>query len=232
MNFLPWRPYGNRQNPESVARPAGALPAASATDGANGAEPSASGGAARARVEIVAWRAWSLNDGFLWSTAHPCRWNGPVFRADVVPERANTHGVYAVKALHHAPHTSAWGEVALSGIVVEAEAGYRAEVATIRSLFVGRRHEQIVPDGYHAGYTFEEWPSAALVAALEERYKVDVTVAEPRRQEGAVINYIANQVYALQQAQLTPQPIFYSTGITQAIANNIFNGLGGNASGF
>ena len=173
----------HRKDIANLARAAGTLPAPAAADGAQGAESSdgAPRGATRTRVEVVAWRAWyMLGNGILRSVSYDTQWEGPVLRADEIPMGRNSNGIYAVRTLDQVPFAHAWGEVALSGIVVEGELGYRAEVATIRSLFVGRERHEVAPDGYHPPGTWADWPGEALVKALEERYAVHVEVCEPR----------------------------------------------------
>src|SRR5439155_2347164 len=95
----------------------------------------------RSCVEIMGWRAWTLVPGeeCLRSVSYNhVIWDGPVLHADAIPTARNPNGVYAVHIPNNVPWTRIWGEVALSGTVVEGENGYRGEVATIRSLYIAR----------------------------------------------------------------------------------------------
>ena len=139
---------------------------------------------------------YSLNQSFCWE--------GPVVHAHKEPTRENQNGIYAVCTLDEAPAAEVWGEVALSGVVVVGEHGYRAAVAAIRSLYVGEEWRVLPADGVRGPQTLEQFPNDALVRALEARYHVEVRRAPSRVQAmQAVIaanNYAAQQ-YAL-QAQL------------------------------
>lgn len=100
--------------------------------------------------EIIAWRGWCLSKDdhgpVLKSVTRDVPWLGPSLTADAKPGHRtpdpnyywrgdNTSGIYALRELgEHYSKMSVVGSVALSGIVVEGENGYRAEHATIRSL--------------------------------------------------------------------------------------------------
>lgn len=128
-------------------------------------------------TEIIAWRAWSLveddwNRPMLKSVSQGTLWDGPTLRADKTPKRDTPHGIYARKSLETLGEYGGQpvvGSIALSGIVVEADNGYRAEVATIRSLKVRQgvagRYCLLEACGYLADrYQVEpevcEWPVA------------------------------------------------------------------------
>jgi hypothetical protein len=109
----------------------------------------------RRPTEIIAWRGWSFADNawepILRSVTYDTIWEGPALTADVKPERHNSHGIYA-----------------LSGTVVEADGGYRAERAIIRDLWVGN------PEAFGSlGDRFCAWEIAGM---LGQRYGVDVEV--------------------------------------------------------
>jgi len=121
--------------------------------------------------EVLAWRGWSLNwaekeqGWFLYSVNHDVRWDGPSLMADKVPDSQNTHGIYALadkgQLLLQGYGTQVLGEVALSGIVVEGERGYRAERATIRNLVV-------------FGYPRPDVRPIEILVELENRYQCEV----------------------------------------------------------
>lgn len=126
--------------------------------------------------EVIAYRAWLFqgmgieNDAVLWSVAHPVRWEGPVLTADRVPSMNSRHGIYAKSTLEglnqEYGRQPVIGEVALSGVVVEGDNGYRAERCVIRSLtlyYKRLKHEYDVSP-------------LELAARLEKRYHVDVTL--------------------------------------------------------
>src|SRR5690606_19181673 len=94
---------------------------------------------------ILAWRAWIWGDGELRGVWKP--WTSVAFEAecgicDEVPGWDHTCGIYAVKQrwkLHvfdrpGSRHRLVIGVVALSGLVVEHDTGYRAQHARIVEL--------------------------------------------------------------------------------------------------
>lgn len=108
--------------------------------------------------EIVAWRSWILrveqgaflDEDFYLTSWNGTRWEGPTLRADQTPTRENEHGVYArptswnpraylfypMPVLDIPGVHKVYGQVALSGRVIQGETGWRAEQGTIRSLWV------------------------------------------------------------------------------------------------
>jgi hypothetical protein len=111
---------------------------------------------------IPAIRGWRLDrDFYLTSLAMPTSWDGPVLRADNKVQRNNMSGLWAVKPAHmdilpqYRPDVV--GTVALSGIIIEHEYGYRGEVCVIRELFM-----------------FDENQFNRSAQYLEERYECDV----------------------------------------------------------
>jgi len=117
-------------------------------------------------TEILAWRGWDLYDeAYLWSYGRT-RWDGPTLTADKKPDPNHNHGLYAVKDQQcsnwcsYSAYRDVIGEVALSGLVVEGETGYRAEHCTIRKLSVQRVPPKRVPLEFQA--------------ELEERYQCEV----------------------------------------------------------
>lgn len=155
---------GGDQTPSAPATP---------ETGRTGTEPPA------ARSSIVAWRFWKIADDKLTSCCHNVTWEGPVLRADAVPTEENENGVYAVKDLNgygsYYSEGGAWGEVELSGTVVVGSRGYRGEVATVRSLFLQKRDWVCVDERTR---TFDSFPTAELINALEQRYAVEVGVLD------------------------------------------------------
>ncbi|MGH7646321.1 MAG: hypothetical protein ACREMR_12145 [Gemmatimonadales bacterium] len=130
--------------------------------------------------ELLAWRIWRLGwharaGGLrLVSFTMPHIWDGPVLHADVPPGRGpgSTSGVHAFRSpppgnVRRACGGPFWisGWVALSGLVVEHELGYRAEVAVVRRLRLG------VP----AHLAAQEAPAIRrLRSELEWRYQAPV----------------------------------------------------------
>ena len=132
--------------------------------------------------EILAWRGWlrdTKNDyePVLRSFNYDVRWDGPSLTADKVPSRKHDHGIYALKATPGKRHEQssyyfnafAFGCVALSGVVVEGELGYRAERATIRELWLCGPEAR--------GSLGERHCAIELAGMLEQRYQVDVHLA-------------------------------------------------------
>lgn len=154
---------------------------------------------------IVGWRYWMVReDGVLVSSYNAHVWDGPTTKADTIPARENSNGIYAVATKEQVPMAtdgSVWGEVELSGVVVIGERGYRGEIATVRSIHMQRRQIEVPIDGIVPPQTYGEWPSASLVGALEQRYAVEVTVE--------VVDVVA-QAYRQHIQQLQQ---FYGSGI-------------------
>lgn len=122
--------------------------------------------------EIIAYRGWQLTKDKAGvpqlASFNGTRWDGPSLVADAVPDHDNTNGVYALTLEN--PYRSqyegtccVWGSVALSGIVVEGQTGYRAERATIRTLSVVKH-----PDNLRDSIMLE------ITTALEDRYQCPV----------------------------------------------------------
>lgn len=137
--------------------------------------------------EIMAWRGWNLSwddpyDPILQSASQNTLWRGPTVVADKAPELGGKTGIYALSEREVKPKHDFYGDsmrgwsrqylsmpvsgtVALSGVVVEGEYGYRAERATIRSLRLNL-----------SGPIYSERLLAPIeiAAALEHRYEVEV----------------------------------------------------------
>src|SRR5512146_1382435 len=155
-------------------RPGGTEPAPSAGDGAGvGASMEAVAQA------ILAWRGWYLDldeagEWWLRSISMSTRWEGPTLVADKVPERDSPHGVYALreraKVGRQGDMGNCCGEVALSGVVVEGNTGYRAERATIRRLIL-------------LGYPLPDVRPIEVMTALEDKYQCEVGWEEPTREQ-------------------------------------------------
>lgn len=142
--------------------------------------------------EIVAWRGWRLRHDHggvrLWSTTWAVSWDGPTLTAHMVPamDDRNAHalmqlwvggelpafataaGVYALRpeAFRESTyaHLPVIGQVALTGVVVEGDSGYRAERATIRSLYLNAPKTSL-EDGLR---DFSEQPRSGLRDNLSE----------------------------------------------------------------
>ena len=168
--------------------------------------------------EILAWRGWHLvpegDDWLLRSPSYAMRWDGPSAVADQKPAVHTRNGLYAVKDRTRAGESYyVYGQVALSGIVLEGETGYRAERATIRSLVL-----RGLPEG------MEDVAPITVMAALEERYQCEVTYEPAPQQPPQVL---------VQQAALQQQ-VALQQAMNQQAANNIalWNPYGGlNAPG-
>jgi len=173
--------------------------------------------------EVLAWRGWSLNwaekeqGWFLYSVNHDVRWDGPSLMADKVPDSQNTHGIYALadkgQLLLQGYGTQVLGEVALSGIVVEGERGYRAERATIRNLVV-------------FGYPRPDVRPIEILVELENRYQCEV-----RWEQANESLYSADKAAIIQKTinsatQYGSAPIFCSI-IGSSISSIPWSNLGG-----
>jgi hypothetical protein len=136
--------------------------------------------------EIIAWRGWKMkrddaNRWVLLSITWNAVWEGPTFIADEIPARDSQHGVYARKSRETLGEYAGvcCGEVALSGVVVEGENGYRAERATIRSLII-------------FGWPAPDVRPLEVMTELEERYQCEVSwecsEIATHHQNGMIIN--------------------------------------------
>lgn len=134
--------------------------------------------------EIIAYRAWDYDfqitdDGAvgvrLESLHQDFYWDGPVTTADAAPAADSDKGLYAIRGdEHHRDNfknymkgKAIWGRVALSGIVVEGQCGYRAERAAIQELWVNP-------------YIDTEDSPEGLCKLLADRYQCDATVRAPK----------------------------------------------------
>ena len=142
--------------------------------------------------EIVAERSWNLSQDeqgpVLYSVCHPVVWDGPTLRANVQPGKSDAYGIYAQRALE--PCYAAYpvvGTVALSGIVVEGELGFRGECATIRTLRLrslpSEAPRYLIQDSmyllaYYMGGQPLAWkhPAWDVAEKLAARYCCDVTI--------------------------------------------------------
>jgi hypothetical protein len=133
---------------------------------------------------MIAYRGWKIpgprEDApfpILTSVSRSDEWLGPVFNADKVPIKQDYlgSGIYCTKfvpkpgTINYEYFThGAYGEVELSGTVIEHDWGYRAEIATVRKI--------IVRDLY------PYWPYRMLMSTedfikrLEDRYQCDVSI--------------------------------------------------------
>ena len=132
---------------------------------------------------------WYLRS-FFYPTGDPMRWEGPAVRADKTPELESAHGIYALTkerfdgyyspdygigvTMHfgssdgrYKTESFVYGEVALSGTVVEGTNGYRAEQAVVRSLTLKLDKAWAL--------TSKQVP-LEIQASLEQRYQCPVTL--------------------------------------------------------
>ncbi len=139
-------------------------------------------------TEIMAYRGWVLkvqidDNGkaviYLRSMNFDMLWDGPTVVADETPKAESLHGLYAVGLLPHHEWNFVlnmdmschiWGRVALSGMVIEGDLGYRAERATIQELWLNPATE--VDD-------FDNHSTIGLAKLLAERYQCDVSQHRP-----------------------------------------------------
>jgi hypothetical protein len=121
------------------------------------------------------------------------RWEGPVMVADAAPARRgpkSTQGLYALKPGHLGglpclgsmalDAQLGWcvGTVGLFGKIVEGEAGYRAEKAVIRSLWLATPYLWVAQN--------QQIPAEVVVEKLAARYDLAATqchVGLPRELE-------------------------------------------------
>jgi hypothetical protein len=88
---------------------------------------------------VVAWRQWHWEDGMLhgvWVAWPHSELTATCDACPQVPGWDHTCGVYARKERSSLPGMGVIGRVELSGLVLEHEAGYRAERATITELWL------------------------------------------------------------------------------------------------
>ena len=107
-------------------------------------------------------------------------WEGPSITADHRPKLDNENGIYALKRedgyeydptvrfrlfdWNYRTGSLVWGQVALSGVVVEGTMGYRAERSTIRSLYIQPQLCTLLPDVV----------PLSLICLWEDRYQCPV----------------------------------------------------------
>ena len=144
-------------------------------------------------TEIIAWRAWYLVEhegdwylrSFFCPEGNPMRWEGPAVRADKTPELESAHGIYALTEKRfgsvcyedvysmiggdgrYKAEGYIYGEIALSGTVIEGTNGYRAEQAVVRSLTLKLDKAWAL--------TSKQVP-LEIQASLERRYQCPVTL--------------------------------------------------------
>jgi hypothetical protein len=148
-------------------------------------------------TEIVAWRGWQVvgedRDDVVLGSINGTRWESPTLVAHERPAPGSDDGIYALKqfpAPREHSYTSyfchgAFGQVALSGLVVEGEYGYRAERATIRSVWLTKPELLPMSDQCCA------WEIAGL---LSQRYDTDVDLVGRRWREWFKDVEVANQM--------------------------------------
>ena len=140
------------------------------------------------RRELLAMREWSLvlerdtRRPLLKSLNGEQAWLGPVLEWPWSPDEpagpsTGVHGMtrWARRRMwdmgwFYGPDTWAWGWVALSGLVEENAAGFRAQRAVIRHLRLGARALALCTTREEAG---------GLVFFLEERYQCPVKFGYP-----------------------------------------------------
>lgn len=152
-----------------------------------------------------------------------------------MPTKDNDNGVYAVTDLNgygnYYSEGGAWGEVELSGTVVVGEMGYRGEVATIRSLFLQKRDWVCVDERTR---TFDSFPSAELINALEQRYAVEVGVMDTVPGDAEYIlqqGNLQNQWYSSATTRISPFQGIYLSATTQIFPNSFYGNTIGSMLG-
>jgi hypothetical protein len=123
----------------------------------------------------------------------PVVWEGPSLKCDQMPTADNKHGVYASRTgdgLEEEGHIF-YGTVGLSGLVIEHEEGFRAEVGVIRELWFNQTAlVQIVKQTLMTPGLTENLPgwdltlrfvgdAAAVQTYLERKYCCDVKLVAP-----------------------------------------------------
>jgi hypothetical protein len=136
---------------------------------------------------VLAWRAWRLVGDTLQSMTRAVDWEGPTLSAHQEPTADGESGIYAKRdrasveryyAKELAEADVIVGTVELSGRIVEHEDGYRAERATIQSLYgIVCEYEALTKFGWMRE---QRGISEYVKTALERRYAcaVDVTLAD------------------------------------------------------
>ena len=188
--------HGHREDSEDPESGTGTVRAGAPGECAGGTEPPAVGPRPVEPVaqEILAWRGWvwDRERPMLRSIHYDTLWEGPVLTADKIPAEQTGHGIYALITedgsppprfpprpfapyvltfpinYRHSAHV--WGQVALSGIVLQGEYGYRAERAMIRSLIIRE-----VIHGETGPSPWTHLPNLVLADELERRYQCPVT---------------------------------------------------------
>jgi hypothetical protein len=140
------------------------------------------------REELLAMREWRICEqfppglAFLTSLNGEQVWLGPVFESPWSPDEppGPSAGVHGLKrwprrqlwreGWFYGRETWAWGWVALSGLVEETPAGYRAQVAVIRQLRLGPRTLALFPS---------REALRDLIGDLEQRYQCRVKIGYP-----------------------------------------------------
>lgn len=172
-------------------------------------EPAAPLPVVKLDTEIMGWRAWSLTkdengEPILYSATKRTMWQGPTLTADELPAPNSAHGIYCYKPdLKDKAkfYGYIYGEVALSGRVVELDFGYRAERAIIRAL-------HIAPPT--VGGALDGLDLQDLARSLSARYGVEV-VMDPWSEE-AKAEYFRDLEVRKSKIQATKE-------LTEAMAN-------------
>jgi hypothetical protein len=176
--------------------------------------------------EILAWRGWRLlhEDAgwFLHSVNHDVRWDGPALTADAQPTKTNSSGLYALMAqtdvMDQGYAPGCVGEVALSGIVVVGESGYRAERAVIRRLIFW-------------GYPSVDVRPIEIIGELGERYQCQVlweAEAPPPRAHNYNLSWSSQNIASAltsYQAALHQQQVSGMGGLMGGLGNMFPNNL-------
>jgi hypothetical protein len=141
-----------------------------------------------ARDELLAMCAWRARERippwevFLTSLDGTQEWDGPVLESPWSPNEppGRGKGVRAFKRCRrrlwcdgwcYGQRVEAWGWVALSGLVEETPAGYRAQVAVIRQIRIG--------PAALAHFATASIARTFCVELLEERYRCPVKIGYP-----------------------------------------------------
>lgn len=158
---------------------------------------------------MIGWRWWRIAGDRLQSLSCPVLWEGPTLRADKKPTSVNPHGIYALTEKSEigpycpsAATLRTFGEVELSETVVRAERGLRGEVATIRSLHIRRPVWVLLDCDGLRHREYGERPSKELLASLETRYQVEVTLVDEEPEGHQWQDYLRQQQQMLMQQQM------------------------------
>ena len=218
--------HGHRtrsQNPQGGTR---ALPAGTPGERPGGTQPVEGAGTGTSPVpiaqEIIAWRGWSLvptEQGWrLRSLVVDRTWESATLVAHDTPKSDLLGvGIHACKTREDFGASgycaTCMGTVALSGIVVEGEVGYRAERATVRSLIV-------------LGYPAPNVRPIEICAELAETYQCDVTWEDAPTRTYVLANYYQKA----QQGLLAGAGMRYgsmptASGLAGAISGGILGNL-------